>query len=383
MRIVQDWLTSEKTQYVCAALTQQGAQVFFVGGCVRNALLDAPVSDIDIATDATPSDVIASAKQAGIKAVPTGIDYGTITLVYKGTPFEVTTFRKDVSTDGRRAVVAFSRDIKGDAARRDFTMNALYARPDGELVDPLGGYADLESRCFRFIGDADARIREDYLRVLRYFRFHAWYGDQDVGFDPDALAAITNNLEGLAQISRERVGAELIKLLLAKDPTRSIATMRQIGVLYRILPGSDDRALGPLVHFDANFSPDPSLRLAALGEDTPGKTLRLSKAITARSRLFRELAVGTMTAAEMSYRHGVDIARGSVFLRAALLETPLSSSFENEIARGAKADFPISAQDLMPDLSGAALGEALKSLESQWIKSGFSLSRETLLGAAN
>ncbi len=379
MRIAQDWLTSETTQHVCDVLTKQGAQVFLVGGCVRNALIGAPVSDIDIATDATPTDVISLAKQAGVKAIPTGIDHGTITLVHKGTPFEVTTFRKDVATDGRRAVVAFATDIADDAARRDFTMNALYARPDGQIVDPLGGYADLEARRFRFIGDADARIKEDYLRVLRYFRFHAWYGDQDAGFDQDALAAIAQNLDGLVKISRERMGAEFLKLLAAKDPVRSVAAMRQVGVLHRILSGSDDRSLGPLVHMDANFTPDTCLRLAALGGENPREDLRLSKAIAARCDTFRKQAIGTMSAAEMGYRYDADIARGSMFLRTALLELPVPETMECDISEGVAARFPISARDLMTDLSGAALGKRLKDLEDLWIKSGFSLSREALL----
>jgi poly(A) polymerase len=166
-RIDQPWLEDPATRRVCAALTIDGAAAYFVGGCVRNALLGAPVSDLDIATDATPETVITLAKRAGVKAIPTGIEHGTVTLVQSGIPFEVTTFRKDVATDGRRAVVAFSTDIAEDAQRRDFTMNALYAAPDGTGVDPLNGLKDLNARNVRFIGDATARIREDYLRSLR------------------------------------------------------------------------------------------------------------------------------------------------------------------------------------------------------------------------
>jgi len=176
-RIDEAWLTEPATQQVCRALTEGGAQALFVGGCVRNALLGAPVSDIDITTDAHPERVMALAAAAGIKAVPTGIAHGTVTLVANSIPHEVTTFRRDVETDGRRAVVAFSDSIHEDAARRDFTMNALYARPDGTVLDPLDGLPDLQARRVRFIGDATDRIREDYLRSLRYFRFHAWYGD--------------------------------------------------------------------------------------------------------------------------------------------------------------------------------------------------------------
>ena len=231
------WVSDPATQRVCAALTEGGAQALFVGGCVRNALLDTPVSDIDIATDALPNRVVELAQAADLKAIPTGIDHGTVTVVCDHIPHEITTFRRDVETDGRRAVVAFSDKVEEDAARRDFTMNAIYARPDGTVLDPLLGLPDLEARRVRFIGTAQNRIREDYLRSLRYFRFHAWYGDAQAGFDADALAAIAGNLDGLSTLSRERVGAELLKLLAAPDPAPSVAAMRSTGVLAR-LPGA-------------------------------------------------------------------------------------------------------------------------------------------------
>ena len=199
-------------------LEQDGAQALFVGGCVRNTLLGAPVADIDIATDALPERVMDLSAKAGLKAVPTGIDHGTVTVVSEGVPHEITTFRRDVETDGRRAVVVFSKDVAEDAARRDFTMNALYATPDGEIVDPLNGLPDLEARRVRFIGTASHRIQEDHLRSLRFFRFHAWYGDPAGGMDAEALAAIAENLEGLSVLSRERIGAEMLKLLSAQIP---------------------------------------------------------------------------------------------------------------------------------------------------------------------
>jgi poly(A) polymerase len=338
-----------------------------------------PVSDIDIATDATPDEVVALAKAAGIKAIPTGIDHGTVTLVQNQIPHEVTTFRKDVATDGRRAVVAFSKEIAEDAARRDFTMNAIYARPDGTVVDPLGGMADLKARRVRFIGTAEHRIREDYLRTLRYFRFHAWYGDTHAGFDPDALAAIAANLEGLSQLSLERVTAELLKLLGAPDPAPAIAVMRQIGVLGQILPGANDRALAPLIHLEAGAPVDPVRRLAALGGAEMQGHLRLSKAEARQLEQLRDAVSASATATELSYRLGRDLAHSACLLRAALLEQPISPELETDLARGAEAIFPIVAADLMPDLSGAALGAALKQLEQAWIASGFALDRAELL----
>lgn len=378
-RIDQSWLTDPATQAVCNAISAEGAKLLFVGGCVRNALLGLVASDLDLATDAHPESVMRLAKRAGLKAIPTGIDHGTVTLVRDGIPFEITTFRKDVATDGRRATVAFSSDISEDAARRDFTMNALYARPDGTVVDPLGGMADLVARRVRFIGSAADRIREDYLRSLRYFRFHAWYGDPDAGFDPEALAAIAANLDGLAQLSRERVGAELLKLLGAKDPAPAVAAMRQSGVLLQLLPGGNDRALAPLVHLEAGLSPNPILRLAALGGPEMGGHLRLSKAQLTSWTILRDQAIGTKGAAELGYRFGETRARDVLLLRAALLETPLLPNLETDIARGASENFPLSARDLMPEITGKALGETLKRLESDWIASGFCLDRDALL----
>ncbi len=378
-RIDQPWLTDPATRQVCAALTIDGAAAYFVGGCVRNALLGAPVSDLDIATDATPETVIALAKRAGIKAIPTGIEHGTVTLVQSGIPFEVTTFRKDVATDGRRAVVAFSTDIAEDAQRRDFTMNALYAAPDGTVVDPLNGLKDLNARKVRFIGDATARIREDYLRSLRYFRFHAWYGDHSEGFDPDALSAIASNLDGLAQLSKERVTAELLKLLSASDPAPSVAAMRQTGVLSTLLPGADDRALAPLIHLESGLAPNPLRRLAALGGSILSNELRLSKQQQGSLALMREAAESMTAVAELAFRHGMDVARDIALLRAALLEQPVSPVLEADLELGGSATFPVSARDLMPEYAGPALGKALRQLEAEWIASGFALDREALL----
>ena len=374
-----DWLEDPDTQHVCKVLKDGGADVYFVGGCVRNALLGAGASDLDLCTNMRPERVIDVAGAAGIRAIPTGIDHGTVTLVHKSVPYEITTFRRDVATDGRRAVVAFSDCIKEDAARRDFTMNALYARPDGEVVDPLDGLSDLMTRRVRFIGTAENRIREDYLRSLRYFRFHAWYGNADLGFDPDALSAIAGNLDGIPSLSRERVGQELVKLLAAPDPAPAIAVMRQIGLLSVILPGSDDRALAPLIHLEAGMPPDPMRRLAALGGEDPRDALRLSKAQANMVQLLRTEATGSTAPAALAYMYDQSVARDAMLLRSALLEMPLPPMLETELNAGAQAVFPLTAQDLMPDLQGPALGVALKRLKSDWIASGFSLDKDTLL----
>ncbi len=383
-RVTGDWLERASSHRVCAMLENAGFQALFVGGCVRNALLDAPVADLDICTDARPETVLKLAGQAGLKAVPTGIDHGTVTVIADHEPYEITTFRRDVETDGRRAVIAFADNIQDDAHRRDFTMNALYARIDGTLLDPLGGLPDLEARRVRFIGTAAHRICEDYLRSLRFFRFHAWYGDAEAGMDPDALAAIAAHLGGLAGLSRERVGGETLKLLAAPDPAPSVASMRAMGALALLLPGADDRALAPLVHFETlhGLTPDPVRRLAALGGAEMVETLRLSRAHRSQVETLRAAATGPQSPAELGYRLGADTARDAIILRAALLETPPKAQDLADALTAAKAEFPITARDLMPAYSGVALGKQLKTLEQDWIASGFTLGRDELLARA-
>jgi poly(A) polymerase len=384
MRIVGDWIAAPATQRVFDALEAGGHRAYFVGGCVRNALLGQAVTDIDISTDAVPDAVISLAAAAGLQPVPTGIDHGTITVVSGGTGYEVTTFRRDVETDGRRAVVAFSTDMTDDARRRDFTMNALYAARTGEVIDPLGqGLADLAAGRIRFIEEAEARIREDYLRILRFFRFHAWYGHPEEGIDPEALAPIAANSAGIDSLSRERLGHEMMRLLAAPDPAPSLAAMAATGVLARALPGAEARFVAPLVHGEALLGapPDPVRRLVALGGEDAAEALKLSKAAARRMSLLEELAGAEAGMAAMGYSHGAETAVDAALLRAAFAGLPPDLSVLDEARRGGEARFPIKASDLMPELVGPALGARLKELEALWIASDFSLSREALLGA--
>lgn len=381
MRIAAEWITADHTQAVCTMLTQAGYRALFVGGCVRNAIIGAPVTDIDIATDARPEVVMELAKDAGLRPVPTGIEHGTITVIAGGIPHEVTTFRRDVETDGRRAVVAYATRVEDDARRRDFTMNALYADPSGAVLDPLGGLPDLMARRVRFIEDAAARIAEDYLRILRFFRFHAWYGDDAQGPDQNALSAIAEATDGLAQLSRERMGSEIGKLLSAPDPAPSVAAMRACGVLTRILPGADDRSLAPLVHLEqqAQVGPDWLARLASMtGPEAAGR-LRLSRAEEIRLCLLRDGLGSGRNAGELGFRHGIEDARVILLLRAAVMSQPLAPESLEAAAEGAAAVFPLRAADLMPEFEGPALGRELERLKQRWILSGFSLTREELL----
>lgn len=381
MRVNGDWFQNDATQAVFAMLNDAGFDAYMVGGCVRNALIGAPVSDIDISTNATPETVTNLAENAGLRAVPTGIDHGTITVISGGEPHEITTYRHDIETDGRRAVIAYADNMLDDAKRRDFTMNALYADASGQVVDPLGGLPDLEARVVRFIGDAQDRIQEDYLRILRFFRFSAWYGDPAKGFDPAALAAIGANLPGLETLSRERVGHEVKKLLQAPDPSMAVAVMAQTGVLTQVLPGSDAKSLPILVHLEgqAGVGPTFARRLAALGGQDVGDALRLSKADAREVARLRDAATDIETAEEMGYRLGEDAGLNARLLRLALLETGFTPSDAEMVRFGAAQIYPIAAADLMDRLQGPDLGAALKRLEAEWIASGFTLTKEELI----
>ena len=377
MRLQNAWVNEHGTQALCAALGLSGFRALFVGGCVRNALLGAPVSDIDIATDARPETVSEIANAAGFRVIATGIDHGTVTVIASGIHHEVTTFRRDIKTDGRRAVVAYSTDLGEDAARRDFTMNAIYAEPSGEIIDPLDGMADLRARLVRFVGIPEQRIREDYLRILRFFRFHAVYGDPLHGIDAEGLAACAALADGIASLSRERIGAEMCKLLAAPNPAPAVASMAQSGVLTHVLPGANPKGLAPLVHLEADIAPRWQRRLTTLGGSI--ENLRLSRQEEVELSHIRD-EIGTATsAAALGWQIGPTPAQDVILCRAALLESPLSQTWHAEIQRGAQSTFPVSAADLMPKLQGPALGARLKLLQDRWLASNLMLGKTALL----
>ena len=376
-RIEADWLDGADARAVTAALEGAGHQALFVGGCVRNTLLGAPVTDLDLSTDARPARVIEVAEAAGLKAVPTGFEHGTVTLVHRHHPVEVTTFRADVETHGRHATVRFSDDVLEDARRRDFTMNALYCDSRGTIVDPLGALPDLRARRLRFVGDARARVHEDYLRILRFFRFHAWYADPEGGFDPEGLAACAEGAEGLRRISAERIGGEVKRLLAAPEPAPALAAMAQAGILAVVLPGADAMAAARMTHLEA--APDALARLAALGGEGVAERLRLSKAEARRVARLRAAAMGEAGPAELGWRLGAPDARAAVTIRAALAGQPLPTGTEAAIAAGARAEFPVKPADLMPAYRGPALGARLAQLERAWIDSGMTAGKAELL----
>lgn len=380
MKVSGDWHKAAGTQALLAAIAQAGHIALFVGGSVRNSILRKPVDDIDVTTDAIPERVMEIAQNAGFRAIPTGIDHGTITVIAGGIAHEVTTFRRDVQTDGRHAVVAFTDSVAADAARRDFTMNALFAKADGTVIDPLGGLPDLLARRVRFVGDATTRIKEDYLRILRFFRFYAVFGDPAQGIDPEGLAACAANTDGMSFLSRERIGAEMKKLLAAVDPAPALAAMGQSGVLAQVLPGASARPMPILVHHEAGAPRGWLCRLAVLGGQDVADSLRLSRADATTLDLIRADIGSGFAADALGWRHGAQVAGDILHARAALLETDLPHDWQAAASRGADAVFPVAAADLMPDLKGAALGARLRALQDEWLASGLSLGRAQLLG---
>jgi len=381
------WMTAPETRAVLDALGGEGR---FVGGAVRNALLGKPVADVDIATPLLPEEVRKRLTAAGLGAVPTGIEHGTVTAISDGKPYEVTTLRRDVSTDGRRATVAFTTDWAEDAQRRDFTMNALYAGADGTIFDTVGGVEDLKAGKVRFVGDPTRRIREDYLRILRLFRFHAWYGKGEM--DSAALHAAAAEKAGLAQLSGERVQKELLRLLEAEHPSQVMRIMAASGILAEVLPGALNIArLERLEEIDADafFTPDPLLRLAALLPPDPvaaeafSKKLKLSNKDAGRLEDIagaREKIVSYMSVKEqrkMLYRIGIPAFRDRVFLRWA--EDPKASNAVNwrmllEVAATwPRPQFPLTGRDVMlagvPE--GPLVGKILEEVEDWWVDADF------------
>jgi len=370
------WL--DDAQPVMALLEGAGHRALAVGGAVRNAIFGLPVADVDIATDALPDVVMALAKEAGLRVIPTGIEHGTVTVVCHGEAYEITTFRKDVETDGRRAVVAFSTDIKEDALRRDFTFNALYVQADGTIIDPLNGLEDAKARRLRFIENAFERIAEDSLRILRYFRLYAQYCNPMDGPDMEAIAAISASIERLDTLSAERVGAEMRKLLNADDPSAALALMGQTGVLAQVLPGANARFIGPLIALENGVPKRWLRRLAALGGEAPAKRWRLSKAeAKGLADIFAAMTLPSLT--EAGYRLGEAAAIDALLLQSACINMPVDPGLISQIKAAAKAVFPLKAPYVMDRIPpGKALGQELRRLEDLWIASGFTLSAAAL-----
>jgi poly(A) polymerase len=389
-RIDAAWLQEAPLAHLLAALDRAGEEARVVGGAVRNALLDEPLGDIDIATTAPPDEVIRRVEAAGFKAVPTGIDHGTVTVVADGRPLEVTTLREDVETFGRHAKVAFGRDWRRDAERRDFTINALSASRDGAIHDYVGGLADIAARRVRFIGDAATRIAEDYLRILRFFRFHAAYGEGVL--DREGLTACIAARAGLDRLSRERVRMEVFKLVVARHAVPTLATMTEAGLLEQVLGGVPQLAsFANMVKLEAELAlaRDAIRRLGALAvavvEDAERLRERLRLANAEYERL-ESMADGWWRIAgqwdeergrELLYRLGGERFTDRVLL--AWTRSPESATdpswhrLATLPVRWSAPRFPLKAADFMARgvAKGPRLGAVLAAAETAWIAAGF------------
>ena len=397
----QPWMTHPATRTVIAALEAAGGAgcARFVGGCVRNALLRQPVADIDIATTLTPDAVTKALSDAGLRAVPTGIDHGTITAIAQGKPFEVTTLRRDVETDGRRAVVAYTTDWAEDAQRRDFRLNALYADPNGRLYDPTaGGLADVHAGRIVFVGDAETRIREDALRILRFFRFQAWYGRAEP--DPTGLAACAALRDLIGNLSAERVSAELLKLLAAEDSRAVVRLMAQSGVLAVVLPEAQglerfEKLVG--IETEMLFTEDALLRLAALLPDDPAKAATLAERLRL-SNVQRERLVAALTpepklvswmspkeTRRLVYRLGAETLCDRVTLAWAASDRPAATTQWRALLPTARSwtppRFPLSGEEVMAAgvAKGPLVGEVLREVEAWWVENDFPADKLALI----
>lgn len=392
----QPWMTSKSAQRVMSALDAiRPGCARFVGGCVRNALLGEPVADVDIATQLVPELVQKAMIAAGIAVHPTGIEHGTLTVVADSHPYEVTSLRQDVETDGRRAVVAFTDDWALDAQRRDFRINALYASPDGVLYDPTGGgLDDIAARRIVFVGDAETRIREDYLRILRFFRFQAWYGRSLP--DEEGLEACARLRSGLADISAERIWMETRKLVAAPQPLSALDAMKDAGVFGQLFPEAKGLELiGKLIRLEMqeDLGPDPMVRFLSLfwkdADAVHAVANRLKMSNEERHRL--NWAVrdetpiwGGVTEHEVRaalYRAGEQVIRDRIVLEWANDGSADWREVHDLAERWRRPTMPVNGSDLLAlgVTEGPAIGDALRRLEDAWIESDFALGHDELL----
>ena len=367
------------------ALSSDGAEIFLVGGCVRDAVLGITSPDIDLATDAMPNEVLELCKKFQFKTLETGRSHGTITVVLDKILFHVTTFRSDINTDGRRAKVKFSKSYLEDSKRRDFTMNALYMTIEGKILDPLGGWNDLMSGEVRFIGKPIDRIKEDYLRVLRYFRFLAQYGKKKNSIQPNVLSACAESLNGLKSLSKERIWDEIKKLLKAENPVFALEAMKSCGVLDVVIPRAEVQNLHKLLGFEKRFNlkPDALNRLVSLSRRTVA-SLILDWPISKRDRSTVEIILNisqdNSSLRVKSYKYGKKLVLRSLLIFLDELHEGKEKEILAEVNFGSSKKFPLATKDFIIYVEPSKrLGELMSQIKTIWLESNMSLSRKALL----
>ncbi len=388
MRLRGSWYKGTEAGGFVELLAKRGYKAFFVGGCVRDDLLGEDIGDIDISTSAEPSRVLELAEANGFRTAVPGIEYGTVVVVSESGRFEVTSFRRDVSTDGRRASVAYHEDLEEDARRRDFTLNAIYADHCGRVLDPIGGLADLESRRIKFVGDPRTRIEEDNLRMLRFFRMAALFGDPGAALDPGGLQAIKELAANVSALPRERIGQEILGLMAAPDPAACARSMVETGIWDLLLPGTEPRVLRDLAEIERRHGIRPRRgcrnaairRLAAVGSASVAERLRISRKLEQRWRILRSHIISRLGVAALANELGVGMATDAALVRSAVGGLAAEENFEFELERGGRMEFPVRAHDLMPTLRGAELGRAMRGMRQAWLASDLKMSRNELLG---
>ncbi len=379
------WLKSTSVMFIWKVLSSKGAKVYFVGGCVRDSIQGREIKDIDIATDALPSEVVELAQAVGLKVIKTGFSYGSVSIIIKKDCFEVTTFRSDLVTDGRHAKVGFSSNILDDARRRDFTMNAIYMTIDGQIVDPIFGLDDVLNGRVRFIGNPKKRIHEDYLRVLRYFRFRTIYEEKVDSIDHSMIKTFSDAIHGIKMLSHDRVWGELSRILLADNPYLSLKIMDACGILQEILPLASIEDLHRLLRIEHEFKLEfkEINRLVVLNVICVKSWVKKFPLKKQQKRWLNKLLLickDPSTLRVKGYKYKTNLVIAAVAVLKANSGAKLHKNEVAEIKDGSTRKFPVGMSDFVGlFLPSRELGDELKRLKDVWFASNLELSRNELI----
>ena len=379
------WNSDSPLKTLIHSLESSGGVAYLVGGCVRNTILGRPFTDIDIATDLLPEQVVKISKKEGYKVIQTGLSYGTVTIVNAGRKFEVTTFRSDIKTYGRKASVKFTADIKLDAMRRDFTMNSIYMNISGEIIDPLGSLDDLLEKKIKFIGNPSERIEEDNLRILRFFRFLAEFNKGRSDIDQDTMEALYKYKKEVKSLSRERIWMELKRILSVPEPQHIFSIMIEKGILDEVFPPIEIEGLSKVITAEKKYSVSPShlVRLFSLNKSI-GKKWAHYVSLTSNEAKILEFIKESLTHYKdlktVAYKFGRVVAEGWLLNYDDGFSEMIPSKISEIIDNGCNTFFPVSGVDLLEEMEeGPELGRQMEWLEDLWIKSGFTMGKKELL----